>query len=330
MDMESLSQQMDLNHYSRKADFAQSLMSQICGEHRLDTTCRDTLDFHYDGLRLPHKHMAIGTISYGANVAINISKLRAYSISLPIHGKQALNVHGAKYLSHETKGLIVSNAELQDLIIDKDCKKIQVVIPEQSLQMVLADLLNRKVEQPVIFNPEMCLDSGQLIEAWWKNIQNFLQLKSQYTGFYGLQMLSEDYENFVIKALLLSQENNYSHALKELSQQREPSYISKVRNFIVAHAHEEICADDLQRLAGVSKSKLYEEFQYYYGTSPMSYLRKYRLQQIYKILSSSDHHRKLSISKLAYDWGFNHLSRFSQEYREEFGENPSETRSRIL
>ena len=42
--------------------------------------------------------------------------------------------------------------------------------------MVLADLLNRKVEQPVIFNPEMCLDSGQLIEAWWKNIQNFYSL----------------------------------------------------------------------------------------------------------------------------------------------------------
>ncbi|MGE8608201.1 MAG: helix-turn-helix transcriptional regulator, partial [Acinetobacter baumannii] len=109
-----------------------------------------------------------------------------------------------------------------------------------------------------------------------------------------------------------------------------PAYIRKVRNFIIEHAHEEICAEDLQRLAGVSKSKLYDEFQQYYGTSPMSYLKKYRLQQIYKILSTTGADKKVSISKLAYDWGFNHLSRFSQEYREEFGENPSETKGKIF
>ena len=84
--MISLSQQTELNHYSRKAEFAQNLMSTICGEHRLDTIYKDTLDFHYDGMRLPNKKMAIGTISYGANVAINISNLKAYSISLPIQG----------------------------------------------------------------------------------------------------------------------------------------------------------------------------------------------------------------------------------------------------
>lgn len=53
--MISLSQQTELNHYSRKAEFAQNLMSTICGEHRLDTIYKDTLDFHYDGMRLPNK-----------------------------------------------------------------------------------------------------------------------------------------------------------------------------------------------------------------------------------------------------------------------------------
>lgn len=329
--MESLSQpDVEFNHHSRKADFAQNLMSSICGEHRLDTSCRDALDFHYDGIRLPHKRMAIGTICYGANVAINISNLKAYSISLPLQGKQILNLRGEHYASDQQNGLIVSNADLQDLLIDKECKKLQVVIPERSLQIVLADLLNKPVDCPIVFNPKMNVDADQFIAAWWKNIQNFLQLKSQYMGFYGLQMLSEDYENFVIKALLLSQENNYSNELKSLSNYQEPAYIRKVRDFIVEHAHEEICANDLQQLAGVSKSKLYEEFQQYYGTSPIAYLKKYRLQQIYKILSTSGHSKKISISQLAYEWGFNHLSRFSQEYKDEFGEKPSETKIKFL
>ncbi|WP_425918721.1 AraC family transcriptional regulator [Acinetobacter sp. TSRC1-2] len=329
--MQSLSQQdIELNHYSSKADFAQNLMSNICGEHRLDTSCRDTLNFHYDGMRLPNKRMTIGTISYGANVAINTSNLKAYSISLPLSGKQILNMRGERYLSDEKNGLIVSNADLQDLTIDKDCRKLQVVVPEKSLQIVLADLLHQPVEKSVIFNPEMHFESEHLITAWWKNIQNFLQFKSQYTGFYGLPLLAEDYENFIIKALLLSQENNYSEQLKQLSAQQQPAYIQRVHKFILTHAQEEICADHLQDLAGVSKSKLYEEFQYYYGTSPMAYLKKHRLQQIYKVLSASGLNRKISISQLAFKWGFNHLSRFSQEYREEFGEKPSETKNKFI
>jgi len=327
--MTSLSQQMDFNHHSRKADFAQKLMSSICGEHHLDTGSKDSLDFHYDGLRLPSKNITIGNIRYGANVAINISNLKAYSISLPTQGKQSLSVNGARYRSDEHCGLIVSNNASQDLMIDQDCQKLQVVIPEQSIQLVLADLLHQPVNTPVVFNPEMHIDSAQLIAAWWKNIQNFVQLKSQYAGFVGLQMLSEDYESFVIKALLLSQENNYSAELSALSELQQPAYIRKVKNYMIDHAHIDICAEDLQRIAGVSKSKLYQEFQQYYGSSPMLYLRQYRLQQVYKVLSSGQQ-PKISISQLAYDWGFNHLSRFSQAYREEFGESPSETKAKLI
>ncbi|TCM67080.1 AraC-like DNA-binding protein [Acinetobacter calcoaceticus] len=324
----SLSQQMELQHHSHQADFAQDLMSTICGEHHLETLSRDRLDFHYEGMRLPNKNIAIGTICYGANVAINISNLKAYSISLPLQGKQSLGLSGEKYWSDENKGLIVSNSALQDLNIDRHCKKIQVVIPEQSLQMVLAELIQRPVDAPIIFDPEMPIDSDQMVGAWWKNIQSFMLLKSQYSSFAALPMLSADYENFVIKALLLSQENNYSSLLREQSQQQTPEYIKNVKLFIMQHAHEEICVEDLQRIAGVSKSKLYEEFQQYCGTSPMSFLRKYRLQQINKVLSNNT--QKISISKLAFDWGFNHLSRFSQEYREEFGEKPSETKRKQL
>ncbi len=326
--MTSLSPQIDCNHFSQHADFAQSLMSNICGEHRLDTRCREALDFHYDGIRLPHRQMRIGAIRYGANVAINISNLKAYSISLPISGAQTLNLRGARILSTPKKGLIVSNNDLQDLIIDKDCQKTQVVIPERSLEVVLAELLDRPLDQPVVFNPEMQLHSVPLIDAWWQNVQHFLQFKSHYMSFNALNLLTEDYESFLIKALLLSQESNYSAALAALSQQKQPEYLQKVRQFLIKQVHEDICAEDLQRIAGVSKSKLYSEFQHAYGCSPMQFLKRYRLQQIYKILNQVGHQPNISISKLAFDWGFKHLSRFSQAYRDAYGESPSETRNR--
>ncbi len=327
-EMTSLSQHIDVNHMSRDADFAENVMSGICGQHYLDKSYSGTLDFHYDGIRLPHNKMTIGMVSYGANVAINIAELKAYSISLPLYGQQTLNMHGVQYRSNQDQGLIVSNREQQNLIINKDCKKIHVVIPESSLNKVLSDLLNQPIQDQIIFNPEMQIHSTQLIDAWWKNIQSFLAQKSQYMGFYGLGMLSGDYENFLIKALLLSQENNYSSALKMATEQQMPEYIRHVQQYLIQHARESISAEDLQRVAGVSKSKLYQEFQYYFATSPMSYLKRYRLQQIFKALTAKQGQRNLSISQLAYEWGFNHLSRFSQEYRAEFGESPSDTKNR--
>lgn len=323
--MQSFSQHTTLLHTTKEADFAQNLMSSICGDHRLETTYRDTLDFQYDGLRLPKKHLRIGCIQYGANVAINIANLRAYSISLPIYGKQLLQINGEKYQSDQQSGVIVSNNDSQDLFIDKDCKKFQVVIPEKSMQLALSDLLHRPINQSIIFNPMMNLNVDKMMTAWWSNIQNFMLVKSQYTDFYGLQMFSEDYENFLIKALLLSQENNFSSMLRDSAQRDQPNYIHKVKNFLIERARENITVEMILQVAGVSKTKLYEQFQQHYGISPIAFLKKHRLQQIYKILSAPTA-QEISISALAYDWGFSHLSRFSQDYREEFGENPSETK----
>lgn len=317
-----------IQHSSQQVESAQTIMSRICGEHHLDTHHHSALNFQYAGMRFPSKNLAIGSVSYGTSVGIHITNLRAYSISLPTQGQQQLQQRGKQVHSNMHTGLIVSNAEQQDLFIDKDCRKLQVAIPEHSLETTLAGMLNRPLREPIVFDPEMHVNAEQLIGAWWKHIRAFLQMKSHYASFGGLPMLSEDYENFLLKALLLSQQNNYSQALLDLNSQHIPKHILAVKNHIINHAHEDICADDLQRLAGVSKSKLYDEFKLHYGTSPMSYLRKHRLQQIHKILSSPQSHSKTSISQLAYQWGFTHLSRFADEYKQEFGEKPSETKSK--
>src|SRR5690606_42081264 len=177
--------------------------------------------------------------------------------------------------------------------------------------------------------PRMHFDSQQLTTLWWKNIQNFFNSKSQYISFYGLSLLAEDYENFIIKTLLLSQENNYSEQLRQLSNQQQPAYIQKVHKFITTHACEEISVDTLQQLAGVSKSKLYEEFQAYYGTSPLAYLKKYRLQQIYNSLCTTEPGKRISLSQLAFKWAFNHLRRFSPDYHEEFGDKPRDAKNKF-
>ena len=58
----------------------------------------------------------------------------------------------------------------------------------------------------------------------------------------------------------------------------------------------------------------------------MRYLRNVRFQRAREALKRGQ--AETSVTEIAKSCGFNHMSRFSAEYRKRFGENPSETLGR--
>ena len=79
------------------------------------------------------------------------------------------------------------------------------------------------------------------------------------------------------------------------------------------------------RMQGVSTRSLYAGFRDFVGASPMQYLRELRLERARAELLGSD---AANVAAVALRWGFAHLGRFSSEYRQRFGETPSETLKR--
>lgn len=83
---------------------------------------------------------------------------------------------------------------------------------------------------------------------------------------------------------------------------------------------------DLQSMSkatGLSPRTLQRTFQAEYGLCPQEWLRVERLHRVRDdLLSNPDCE---SVTHTATRWGFFHLSRFSQYYRELFGEKPSQT-----
>jgi transcriptional regulator GlxA family with amidase domain len=81
---------------------------------------------------------------------------------------------------------------------------------------------------------------------------------------------------------------------------------------------------DLAAVAGVGVRVLQESFRQHVGVSPLTYLRRIRLDGVHAELSRSDP-GQASVSEIAYRWGFTHLGRFAGSYRERFGVSPSHT-----
>ena len=83
-------------------------------------------------------------------------------------------------------------------------------------------------------------------------------------------------------------------------------------------------ATDLAAIAGVGVRVLQESFRQHVGMSPLTYLRRLRLDGAHAELSRSDPWQ-VNVSEVAYRWGFTHLGRFAGAYRARYGVSPSQT-----
>lgn len=321
----------DIHAVRHDLQSAQAWMSNICGPHELKASYPQRMHFQHAGNVLKSMSTVIGYIEYGTDVTIDIdaSVLNSYSISLPISGEQELRKSNGLLMSDSDNGLIVSPYDQQELSITGNCRKIQVAIKCAAMRQVLEELLQRPAQQPIVFETRVGASEGAPA-AWWRLVKYLLTEMEQARNFFGHISMARDIEKALIKGFILSQPNNYSDELAGLSQSRCPEYLFKAKQFIHEHACDEVDLDELGRAVGVSRFKLYDDFKKYFGLTPTLYLKRFRLEAVRQALLEGGSNE--NITAVAMRWGFNHLGRFSSDYKKLFLEVPSKTveRSRKL
>ena len=101
--------------------------------------------------------------------------------------------------------------------------------------------------------------------------------------------------------------------------------VAKVaRAFIEEHFRETVPMGDLCRATGVGVRTVQRCFTKRFGVSVTSYLKAVRLDTAHRDLIAA-HPSRDSVTTIALRNGCSHLGRFSSEYRERFGQLPSET-----
>lgn len=121
-------------------------------------------------------------------------------------------------------------------------------------------------------------------------------------------------------------------ALLEDASGATQSVRSASASYLVAQAHRLVArsgdeppsVDALCRRLRTSPRTLQNAFVQVAGTTPADYLRNVRLDAVRRELRTT-RPAELSIAQAALGRGFSHLGRFAQQYREVFGERPSQT-----
>lgn len=92
--------------------------------------------------------------------------------------------------------------------------------------------------------------------------------------------------------------------------------------YIDNHLTHSLRIEELTQVAHMSERTLYHLFKRAAGTSPQTFIRARKLDQVRQRLQEPGTY---SVTAVALDHGFPHLGRFADTYRKRFGELPSQT-----
>lgn len=135
---------------------------------------------------------------------------------------------------------------------------------------------------------------------------------------------SNSLEDILKRLLLAAVPHNYSDLFNSPASGPAPYYVRRVEEFIRAHVEEPIGLPDFIEVSGVSGRSLHAGFRRFRNTTPMGYLKDYRLGLAHDALKKGAD-RNLSVTEVALSCGFTHLSKFARDYQSRFGERPSMT-----
>jgi AraC-like DNA-binding protein len=133
-------------------------------------------------------------------------------------------------------------------------------------------------------------------------------------------------EQAAIVQLLFAGRHNYSELLEQTPRDTAPVHVRRVEAYIEANWSGPIMIEALARISGVSARTLFRTFEKARGCSPMTFVKKIRLQHARRLLSTPD--EATTVSETAFACGFSNLGHFASAYRNAFGELPSQTLSR--
>jgi AraC-like DNA-binding protein len=105
--------------------------------------------------------------------------------------------------------------------------------------------------------------------------------------------------------------------------ERRKKLVDRACELMMGHADEPLSILEVCSRVGTSRRKLNYCFQDVLGTTPIKYLRSLRLNSVRRALRQAA--PGVTIQDIASHWGFWHLSQFAQDYRQLFGELPSDT-----
>lgn len=194
------------------------------------------------------------------------------------------------------------------------------IVVSQNALMAVADKQDISLNLSLLNSPMRDWSSQKINQL--KDLLNTL-IKPNHTN-----VASELQEDMLLMAMLDILQQDDTHRRQSPSLAKRQAAVAKVKAHLLTHPNKQITITELCELVHVSRRTLQYSFEDVLGISPLRYLRISRLNAVRRTLLSGIKDDE-TILRISEQWGFWHAGQFAHDYTQLFGENPSQTRSRI-
>lgn len=255
-------------------------------------------------------------ISYGGGVRVTSPALETiFHLQILLRGHCLWRGHGQEHYFAPGELLLINPDDPVDLTYSDDCEKFILKMPVTLIESVCAEHRWQHPHDGVRFT-ENRYQLGRL-----DGFVNLLAMVCQEAeAEERLLRVQEHYAQIVASKMLTLMKTNVSRENLVGSS----AVFERISDYIERNLKQDIDIEALAGQAGVSLRSLYGLFERHAGVTPKLYVRQRKLQRIHACLKDPDC-RVRNITELAMDYGFLHLGRFSESYRNSFGELPSDT-----
>ncbi|MGI9344106.1 MAG: AraC family transcriptional regulator [Gammaproteobacteria bacterium] len=266
-------------------------------------------------------------LNYGVETKVRVEELGFYLLEVQLSG--SCETEYGRDRVNTKPGCIVMAGPNRSFSShwDTRCSKLLIRIDSLALEKQLGVIMGHSPDRALEFELEHPIGTGPAASLW-RNLRLLIgELEDPASLLNTVPGAGREAEQHLLWTLLHVLPSNYSAELSIESPQPSKGYLERVEEYIDEHCAHSLTLADLAEVAGVSGRTLLEGFRRHRGISPMRMLKTARLDRARGELLRADPDSD-SVTRVALRWGFQHLGRFSIEYKRRFGESPSSTLQR--
>ena len=264
---------------------------------------------HTRNFQLSFTHRSLGALIKGQSPA------DCYTFGL-ILGGEAVTHNGTPLNSSEL--IVLTGSQEIDFTMADSGKDLTIVVNKDFFDKEFENLTGH----PFIYNTDLSriglsyITGHRLYTDFTSLIRHLMDHSERLKTD---PVFHDNVEEMIVEDLCLYFSSNSTSSLLESEEQA-----NTVRNYIHKNYADDITLQQIYNGLQVNERTIRMAFKKLYGLSPKQYLHAYRLGRIHQALIHEEKDNTRVID-LAYDNGLFHLGRLSRDYKEIFGELPSDT-----
>ena len=292
-----------------------------------------SLKVSYEGsaksLKLRNVNKAFASISlrcwaWSSGVSLSSPELLdRYLMSFVLQGNCTVRQGTQEFAAIPGSIFFVSPNEPTKFCFNSDCRRLTVDIPQSVMARTFfdefgympADSIEFQLSEQKSGNRHLALTG--LINAVCAD------LSRTQPGF-SCERVQRRVQEALLVTMLDTIPHKYTNALDDNNSGAVPHHVRRAEEFIAANLTEPITMADLAEATGVTGRTILNGFKRFRETTPFTHIKNERLKIAReKLLANNEN--DTNVTNVALDVGFPHFGRFAGEYKNLFGESPSET-----